>query len=204
MICLIDNYDSFTYNLYQYLGELCPDIRVFRNDAVSPEEVIDMGADHLVLSPGPGHPADAGVCVEMVQKLSGRLPILGICLGHQAIGLAFGGTIGYAPAILHGKTSRVYHTGDGIMKGLPTAFEAGRYHSLLVERSTLPGALTVLAQTGDGLIMALGHRDHPTYGLQFHPESILTDCGKTILKNFIEKGGQSNGERYTAEIDGRI
>lgn len=185
MICLIDNYDSFTYNLYQYLGEICPDIRVYRNDAITPQEVLGMGADHLVLSPGPGHPADAGVCVDMIRALSGRIPILGICLGHQAIGLAFGGTIGYAPAILHGKTSRVYHTGKGIMKGLEPVFEAGRYHSLLVERKSLPDDLQVTAQTADGLIMAIEHRTHPTYGLQFHPESILTGCGKTILKNFL-------------------
>jgi anthranilate synthase/aminodeoxychorismate synthase-like glutamine amidotransferase len=201
MILIIDNYDSFTYNLYQYLGEICPEIEVYRNDAITPQDVLDMGADHLVLSPGPGHPADAGVCVQMIQKLSGRIPILGICLGHQAIGLAFGGTIGYAPAILHGKTSRVYHTGERVMAGLDPAFEAGRYHSLLVERDGLPEELTVLAQTGDGLIMALAHREHPTYGLQFHPESILTGCGKTILKNFL-KGGQSD-ERDVAEIDGR-
>lgn len=203
MICLIDNYDSFTYNLYQYLGELCPDIRVFRNDAITPDEVLEMGAGHLVLSPGPGHPADAGVCVEMVKTLSGRIPILGICLGHQAIGLAMGGEIGYAPEILHGKTSRVYHTGERIMAGLPPAFDAGRYHSLLVERSTLPNHMEVLGQTGDGLVMAMGHWEQPTYGLQFHPESILTECGKTILKNFLEERSQTDDQRNAAETDER-
>jgi len=188
MICLIDNYDSFTYNLYQYLGEMEPDIRVYRNDAITPREVLDMGADHLVVSPGPGHPVDAGVCVEMIQELTGRIPILGICLGHQAVGLAFGGRIGYAPAILHGKTSNVYHTNERIMKGLDPVFTAGRYHSLIVERNSLPKALQVLGQTGDGIVMAMAHESHPTYGLQFHPESILTCSGKTILKNFLEEG----------------
>lgn len=188
MICLIDNYDSFTYNLYQYLGEMESDIRVFRNDAITPQEVLDMGADHLVISPGPGHPADAGVSVELIKELSGRIPILGICLGHQAIGLALGGNIGYAPAILHGKTSKVYHTGQRIMERLDAVFEAGRYHSLIVERNSLPDCLQVLGQTGDGLIMAMAHESHPTYGLQFHPESILTGCGKIILKNFLEEG----------------
>jgi len=186
MICLIDNYDSFTYNLYQYLGEMDPDIRVYRNDAITPREVLDMGADHLVISPGPGHPADAGVSVELVQTLSGRIPILGICLGHQAIGLAYGGQIGYAPAILHGKTSKVYHTGRRIMAGLDPVLTAGRYHSLIVERPSLPSCLEVLGQTGDGLVMAMAHESHPTYGLQFHPESILTGCGKLILKKFLE------------------
>lgn len=186
MICLIDNYDSFTYNLYQYLGEMEPDIRVFRNDAITPGQVLDMGADHLVISPGPGHPADAGVSVELIRELSGRIPILGICLGHQAMGLAFGGNIGYAPAILHGKTSKVYHIGKRIMAGLEAVFDAGRYHSLIVERHPLPSCLEVLGQTADGIIMAMAHESHPTYGLQFHPESILTGCGKTILKNFLE------------------
>jgi len=187
MICLIDNYDSFTYNLYQYLGEMDPDIRVFRNDAITPRAVLEMGADHLVISPGTGHPADAGICVEMIQELTGRIPILGICLGHQALGLAMGGHIGYAPAILHGKTSKVYHTGKRIMAGLPPVFEAGRYHSLVVERPTLPESLEVLGQTADGMIMAIAHTAHPTYGLQFHPESILTECGKAILKNYLEE-----------------
>ena len=188
MICLIDNYDSFTYNLYQYLGEMDPDIRVFRNDAVTPRKVLDMGADHLVISPGPGHPADAGVSVALIKELSGRIPILGICLGHQAIGLALGAQIGYAPDILHGKTSNVYHTGQRIMAGLPPVFTAGRYHSLIVERNSLPPCLQVLGQTADGIIMAMAHESEPTYGLQFHPESILTGCGKTILKNFLEEG----------------
>ncbi len=187
MICLIDNYDSFTYNLYQYLGEFDPDIRVYRNDAVTPQAVWEMGANHLVLSPGPGHPADAGVCVELIRALSGRIPILGICLGHQAVGLAFGGRIGYAPEILHGKVSRVYHSSQGILKGLPPVFDAGRYHSLIVEREALPDCLQILGQTAEGIIMAIAHETHPTYGLQFHPESILTGCGKQILKNFLEE-----------------
>jgi len=186
VICLIDNYDSFTYNLYQYLGEMDPDIRVFRNDAITPQEVLDMGADHLVISPGPGHPADAGVSVALIRELSGRIPILGICLGHQAMGLAFGGHIGYAPALLHGKTSKVYHTNQRIMAGVDAVFDAGRYHSLIVERQSLPECIQILGQTADGIVMAMAHESHPTYGLQFHPESILTCSGKTILKNFLE------------------
>jgi anthranilate synthase/aminodeoxychorismate synthase-like glutamine amidotransferase len=190
MIVLIDNYDSFTYNLYQYLGEIRPNIRVVRNDA-SVCEIEAMRPDRIVLSPGPGHPRDAGVCVELIRRVSGRIPLLGICLGHQAVSLAFGGRVDYAPQIVHGKASQIYHDGTGLFRGLPPRFLAGRYHSLAVPEDGLPDCLEVTARTADGVVMAVAHRAHPTYGLQFHPESILTGCGRLILENFLLEGGEA-------------
>lgn len=189
MICLIDNYDSFTFNLYQYIGEINPQIKVFRNDSVSIDDIKKLSPTHIVISPGPGRPEDAGICVELVQKLSGHIPILGICLGHQAISLAFGGKVDYAPQILHGKKSKIINLKLGILKDLPDVFEAGRYHSLCVPKSSLPDCLKVHAITNDDIVMAMGHVSHQTYGLQFHPESILTTCGKQILHNFLESEG---------------
>lgn len=193
MICLIDNYDSFTYNLYQYLGEMCPDIRVFRNDKITIDEIRAMAPDHIVISPGPGRPEDAGICVDLIRTLSGRIPILGICLGHQAMGLAFGGRIDYAPEIVHGKRWPVKNTKKSLLQDLDERFEAGRYHSLCVAMETLPDTLEPLAETEDGVLMAMRHKIHPTFGLQFHPESILTPDGKKILKRFLEEKG-SGGE----------
>ncbi|MEX1307357.1 MAG: bifunctional anthranilate synthase component II/anthranilate phosphoribosyltransferase [Eubacteriales bacterium] len=203
MICLIDNYDSFTYNLYQYLGEMCPDIRVIRNDKITIDEIKAMKPDHIVISPGPGRPEDAGICVDLIRELSGKIPILGICLGHQAMGLAFGGTIDYAPEIIHGKRWQVKNTKKGILQDLGEAFEAGRYHSLCVARVNLPDVLEPLAETEDGVLMAMRHKGHPTFGLQFHPESILTPHGKRILKRFLEEkggGGEYSMKDYLEQL----
>ncbi len=186
MICLIDNYDSFTFNLYQYLGEIDEDIKVFRNDCISIKEIRQLSPTHIVLSPGPGRAENAGICIALVQELSGEFPILGVCLGHQSISLAFGGKVDYAPEIVHGKTSKVINSQKGLLKNLPKEFIAGRYHSLCVPTENLPSCLEVYAKTIDGVIMAFGHKKHPTFGLQFHPESILTPYGKQILENFLK------------------
>ena len=186
MICLIDNYDSFTFNLYQYLGEIDPNIKVFRNDKVSVSDIVKLNPKHIILSPGPGRPENAGICVNLIKALSGKIPILGICLGHQAIALAFGGKIDYAPEIVHGKASKIFNLRKGILKSLPKEFKAGRYHSLCVSPENLPDCLEVTALTNDDVIMAVRHIMHPTYGLQFHPESILTKNGKQILKSFLK------------------
>jgi len=186
MTLLIDNYDSFSYNLYQFIGSSDPDIRVIRNDAMSVEQIKELAPDRLVISPGPGRPADAGVCVAAIRELYRDMPILGICLGHQAIFEAFGGTVSYAARLMHGKSSEV--TVDircPLFRGLPPAIRAGRYHSLAAVKSTLPAALAVTAWTDDGEIMAVSHREYPVYGVQFHPESILTPKGKIIIENFI-------------------
>ena len=193
MICLIDNYDSFTYNLYQYLGEICPDIRVFRNDKITVDDIRALNPDHIVISPGPGRPEDAGICVDLIQAMTGKTPILGICLGHQAMGLAFGGKVDYAPEIVHGKRWQVQNTKKSILSDLDDVFEAGRYHSLCVVAHSLPGTLEPLAETEDGVLMAMRHKTHPTFGLQFHPESILTPDGKMILKRFLEEKGSGGG-----------
>ena len=186
MILLIDNYDSFSYNLVQLAGTLNPDIRVIRNDAATAAEIAAMGPSHIILSPGPGRPADAGVCEEVVRDLSGRVPILGVCLGHQAICEAFGGTIVHAPQLMHGKASTVTFTAASpLFAGLPSAIRAARYHSLAADPATLPNCLTVTATAADGTIMAVQHRGAPTYGLQFHPESILTPDGRGILERFF-------------------
>jgi anthranilate synthase component 2 len=187
MLVLIDNYDSFTYNLYQYLCELGADVRVIRNDAATVPEIVALGAERVILSPGPCTPNEAGICVPLIQALAGRLPILGVCLGHQAIGAAFGGTIVRAPSLMHGKTSAIHHTEQGVFAGLPTPFTGIRYHSLVVDRATLPDSLEVTAETADGLIMGMRHRTIPALeGVQFHPESILTEHGHQLLRNFLD------------------
>ena len=186
MLALIDNYDSFTYNLVQYLGELGADIRVFRNDQISLNELIALKPDHLVISPGPGEPIkDGGVSPEAIKHFTGKIPVLGVCLGHQCLGAVYGGKVDRAPRLMHGKTSPVTHNGQGIFKDVPTPFEAMRYHSLVVYEP-IPAELEIVAQTSEGEIMGLKHKQHPTYGVQFHPESILTEHGKQLLKNFLD------------------
>jgi para-aminobenzoate synthetase component II len=189
MILMIDNYDSFTYNLVQYLGELGADLKVFRNNRVSIEEIEEMNPEKIVLSPGPCTPTEAGVSLDVIRTFSGRIPILGVCLGHQAIGQAFGGNVVRAPRLLHGKTSAIHHDSRTLFEGIPSPFTATRYHSLIVERDSLPDCLEVSAWTedGDNLIMGLRHRTHPTEGVQFHPESILTSEGKKLIANFLSK-----------------
>lgn len=184
-VIVIDNYDSFTYNLVQYLGELGAELTVFRNDQVELGEIRKLEPDRIVISPGPGIPANAGVSIPVIKSEAGRTPILGVCLGHQAIGEAFGGRVIRAPALMHGKTSLIFHESDTILKGLPNPFEATRYHSLIVERETLPDCLQVNAWTDCGIVMGLRHCEHPVFGVQFHPESILTRQGKALLKNFL-------------------
>ncbi len=187
MIVLIDNYDSFSYNLYQLVGELNPNIEVVRNDALTVAELEAMQPEAIILSPGPGRPADAGICEEVALKLSGKVPILGVCLGHQAICEAFGGVVTYAKELMHGKSSMAkVDASSPIFKGLPPQVSVARYHSLAAEEEALPGCLQVIARTADGEVMAVKHRDYPTYGLQFHPESILTPEGCTMLKNFLD------------------
>lgn len=188
MIFMLDNYDSFTFNLYQALREIGSEVEVERNDQISVEQIearIDAGEiDKIVISPGPCTPKEAGISVPLVQRLGGRVPILGVCLGHQAIAAAFGGNVVQAPALRHGKTSIVLHGSKGVFTGLPDGFQATRYHSLIVERASLPGVLEVTAETDDGLIMGMRHRELDIEGVQFHPESILTPCGKDLLANF--------------------
>jgi anthranilate synthase/aminodeoxychorismate synthase-like glutamine amidotransferase len=185
VILLLDNYDSFTYNLAQYLGELGCQVEVHRNDRISVEQIAQRKPERIVISPGPCTPQEAGISVEMIQKLAGRIPILGVCLGHQAIGAAFGGKIIRAPKLFHGKTSQIRHDGSGVFRGLPNPFTATRYHSLIVERKSLPAELQVTAETDDDIIMGMQHRKYPLMGVQFHPESVLTDSGKQLLKNFL-------------------
>ena len=186
MILLIDNYDSFTYNLYQYLCELGADVRVVRNDEITLAEVEALAPERLVLSPGPCTPKEAGISVELVERLAGRLPILGVCLGHQCIGAAFGGVIASAGEIMHGKSSRIEHDGKGVLRGLPASFEAIRYHSLAITPDSVPECLEVSARSDSGVIMGVRHREYPIEGIQFHPESIMTSVGKDILRNFLE------------------
>jgi len=185
MIVVIDNYDSFTYNLVQYLGELGAELCVYRNDQITLEELQRLAPERLVISPGPGDPEDGGISNAAIQYFSGRIPVLGVCLGHQCIGAVYGGRIGRAPRLMHGKTSLIHHYGYGIFAGLPSPFEATRYHSLIVQEP-LPACLETTAFTAEGEIMGLKHRQYPTYGVQFHPESILTPQGKQLLKNFLE------------------
>lgn len=186
MILLIDNYDSFSYNLFQLVGSLDPDIKVIRNDAMTTGQIEELSPKAIILSPGPGKPEDAGICIEVVKRLSGRFPILGVCLGHQAICTAYGGTVSYAKELMHGKQSVAKLTGScALFEGLPNSIPVARYHSLALLRDTLPDCLTITAQTEDGEVMAVAHKDYPVFGLQFHPESILTPDGKTILQNFI-------------------
>jgi anthranilate synthase/aminodeoxychorismate synthase-like glutamine amidotransferase len=185
MILVIDNYDSFTYNLVQYLGELGEDLLVRRNDEISLTEIEANLPNSMVISPGPGCPDDAGISLDLITRFAGRVPILGVCLGHQAIGQAFGGRVTRASTVVHGKDSEVFHDGQTIFRDLESPFKAGRYHSLVVERESLPSCLEVSAQTNDGVIMGLRHRQQKVEGVQFHPESILTPAGKKLLANFL-------------------
>ncbi|TMK65909.1 MAG: aminodeoxychorismate/anthranilate synthase component II [Actinobacteria bacterium] len=188
-VLVIDNYDSFVYNLVQYLGELGALPEVHRHDELSVDDVEAAAPDAILISPGPGRPEDAGISNAVIERLGDRIPILGVCLGHQCIGQVFGGRVVRAPSIVHGKTSMVYHRGQGVLAGLPQPFEATRYHSLVVERDTLPDVLEVTAETDDGVIMALRHRRLPVEGVQFHPESVLTPAGKALLTNFVDLAG---------------
>ncbi|MGH9378098.1 MAG: anthranilate synthase component II, partial [Terriglobia bacterium] len=185
MILVIDNYDSFTYNLVQYLGELGAEIEVRRNDQTTPDEIESLNPKRIVISPGPKAPDDAGICLDVIRQFAGRWPILGVCLGHQAIGQAFGGKVIRAPHVMHGKTSLITHDGKTIFSGLPNPFPATRYHSLIVERESLPACLEISATSPDGLIMGLRHKEMQVEGVQFHPESVLTGAGKQLLANFI-------------------
>ena len=185
MLLLLDNYDSFTYNLAQYLAELGAEVAVRRNDAISVAEAEALAPAHLVISPGPCTPNEAGVSRALIERLGPRIPTLGVCLGHQCIAAVYGGRVIRAPEPVHGKVAEIHHDGDGILAGLPQPFSATRYHSLIVERETLPPALEVTAETSDGLVMALRHREYPIVGVQFHPESILTKVGKDLLRNFL-------------------
>ena len=185
MILLLDNYDSFTYNLAQYLGELGCNLEVHRNDKISVEEIVRRNPERIVISPGPCTPQEAGISVELIERLAGKFPILGVCLGHQAIGAAFGGKIVRAPKLFHGKTSEIQHDGKGIFRKMTMPFTATRYHSLIVERKSLPRELTVTAETAEGTIMGMRHRRYKLEGVQFHPESVLTEGGKQLLQNFL-------------------
>ena len=187
-VLLVDNYDSFTYNLYQYLGELEADVRVVRNDALSAQEAIALRPRAIVISPGPGNPDQAGISLELIRQAAGKVPLLGVCLGHQALGQAFGGKVVRAPKLMHGKTSVIHHDGRTVFAGLPQAFTATRYHSLVVARETVPDCLEVSAWTEDGIVMGLRHRQHRLEGVQFHPESILTRAGMDLLRNFVAAG----------------
>jgi anthranilate synthase component 2 len=185
MILVIDNYDSFTYNLVQILSTLDENVRVVRNDALTVDAVFAAKPDRLVLSPGPGRPEDAGISCELIRR-NETIPLLGVCLGHQALGVVFGGTVSRAPVLMHGKTSEIAHDGTGLFAGLPSPFTATRYHSLIVERGSVPAALRITATTDGGLVMGLAHRTRPLQGVQFHPESILTPEGEHLLRNFVE------------------
>lgn len=197
MFLLIDNYDSFTYNLYHFLGELGAQVEVRRNDTITVDEAMAMAPQGIVISPGPCDPDRAGICLDLVRAATGRLPILGVCLGHQAIGQAYGGKVVRAPLCMHGKVSAVRHTGAGILAGIPSPFMATRYHSLTVAREGLPSCLEITAETDDGLIMGMRHKDLPVYGVQFHPESIASEHGHTLLGNFLADAGHNVVERRT-------
>jgi anthranilate synthase/aminodeoxychorismate synthase-like glutamine amidotransferase len=196
MIVLIDNYDSFTFNLVQFLGDLGTPSEVWRNDAISVDAVVSMAPEAIVLSPGPCTPNEAGICLDLIRATAGKVPLLGVCLGHQAIGPAFGGAVVRAPSPMHGKVSAITHGGSDVFEGLPSPFQATRYHSLIVERSTLPGELEPTAFTEDGIIMGLRHRTLPIFGVQFHPESIASEYGHEILANFlaIARGRNAPGD----------
>lgn len=186
MILMLDNYDSFTFNLVQYLGEMYPEIEVYRNDKITTDEIAAKKPAGIVISPGPCTPDDAGISLDIVRTLGAQFPLLGVCLGHQSIGQAFGGKVIRAPYLMHGKISEIRHDGKGVFAGLPNPFTATRYHSLIVERDSLPEELEISAWTEDGLIMGLRHKHYPIHGIQFHPESILTTVGKDLLKNFVD------------------
>lgn len=186
MLLVIDNYDSFTYNLVQFLGEMGADLQVVRNDLLTIADIRAMQPTHIVISPGPGTPDDGGVSLDVLRELGATIPVLGVCLGHQCIGQAFGGVVLRAPKVMHGKTSMIYHENDEMFAGMPNPFEATRYHSLVVEEKSLPDVLRVTARTEDGEIMGLRHKEYPVYGVQFHPESILTTYGPRLLRNFLD------------------
>jgi anthranilate synthase/aminodeoxychorismate synthase-like glutamine amidotransferase len=188
MLLMIDNYDSFTYNLVQYLGELGEEIRVFRNDRITVHEIEEMGPERIVISPGPCTPREAGISVETIRHFAGKVPLLGVCLGHQSIGAAFGGEIIRAPRLMHGKTSTIHHDGRALFDGLPNPFEATRYHSLIIRKDTLPQCLEITAWTDVGEIMGVRHKEFVIEGVQFHPESVLTIVGKDLLRNFLKLG----------------
>lgn len=185
MILMIDNYDSFTFNLVQYLGELGQEVKVVRNDKITCSEISELAPDHLVISPGPCTPNEAGISLDVISSFAGKIPILGVCLGHQSIGQVFGGKVIRADRLMHGKTSEIHHDGKSVFRGLPTPFTATRYHSLIVDRESLPDCLEISAETAEGEIMGLRHKEYPVEGLQFHPESILTEHGRELLKNFL-------------------
>ncbi|HET6387864.1 aminodeoxychorismate/anthranilate synthase component II [Hyphomicrobium sp.] len=198
MLILIDNYDSFTYNLVHYLGELGAESVVIRNDKVTAEEVLAMKPQAIVLSPGPCTPNEAGVCLDLIKKAGATIPLLGVCLGHQSIGQTYGGNVVRAPTPMHGKLSTISNTGKGIFKGLPPRFDITRYHSLIVDRATLPECLEVTAETDDGIIMGLQHKTHPVHGVQFHPESIASEQGHALLANFLSLAGFEPKSRKAA------
>jgi anthranilate synthase component II len=200
MILLIDNYDSFTFNLYQLFEQLGARTRVVRNDAISIDKIARLAPDGIVISPGPGNPDSSGISLDAIKSFAGKIPVLGVCLGHQAIGQVFGGRVVRAPKMVHGKVSHIFHSGKGIFRGCATPFLATRYHSLVIERKSLPKTLEVIAETEDGVVMGVRHRRMNVYGVQFHPESILTGEGKRILQNFL-KGGSYESRRSTD--DGR-
>ena len=194
MILMIDNYDSFTYNLVQYLREMAAEVAVYRNDAVTVAQVLEQAPSAIVISPGPGRPEDAGISCDLIRAVAGRIPILGVCLGHQAIGLTFGASITYAQRLMHGKTSEIASDGEGLFKGLgDRPFKAMRYHSLVIDRATLPDCLTVTATSEDGEIMGIRHKTEAIHGIQFHPESIMTPVGKRILRNFLKLAKLESG-----------
>jgi len=186
MIIIIDNYDSFTYNLVQYIGAINPGLKVYRNDKITLDDIKNISPQRIVISPGPGVPEDAGISIDIIKLFKRDIPIFGICLGHQAITVAFGGKVGRANEIVHGKTSKIHHTGSAIFKEIPEKFEATRYHSLVATEDSFPSELKVTARTDNGLIMALEHEDYPIYGVQFHPESIVTEHGMKMVQNFLE------------------
>jgi len=185
VILVIDNYDSFTFNLVQFLGELGADLQVYRNDALTVDEVKRLAPEKIIISPGPCTPNEAGISMDVIREMGPTTPVLGVCLGHQAIGQVYGGKVCRAPYLMHGKVSQVFHKGEGLFAGLPAPMTATRYHSLIVDRETLPADLEITAETDDGLIMGMKHKEHPVYGVQFHPESILTRGGKELLGNFL-------------------
>lgn len=189
MLLMIDNYDSFTYNIVQYLGELGEDVRVYRNDKITLREIEKLGPDRIVISPGPCTPKEAGISIDVIKHFAGKVPLLGVCLGHQSIGAAFGGEIIRAPYLMHGKTSVIHHDGKTIFHNLPNPFEATRYHSLVIRKESLPDCLEITAWTADGIIMGVRHKEFIIEGVQFHPESILTTAGKDLLRNFLTLGG---------------
>jgi anthranilate synthase component 2 len=198
-VALIDNYDSFTWNLVHYLGELGARVDVYRNDAITVDELKARKPDAIVLSPGPCTPNEAGICLEVIEKLGSDTPIFGVCLGQQSIGQAYGGDVVRAPSPVHGKLSIVKHSGEGVMRGINGPFQATRYHSLVVDRATMPDDLKVTAQTDDGLVMSLSHKEHPVHGVQFHPESIASEHGRVILKNFLDLAAAWNAAKKTSK-----